>query len=64
MMGHETVTKNASLATAVDVMTLAAQDQPQSSQLLLEQVSWDALSMFDTPERVKEYVEVKRKATA
>lgn len=59
-MAHETVTKNASVATAVDVMTLAAQDQPQSTQLLLEQVAWDGLSMFDTDEKVKEYVELKR----
>lgn len=64
MMGHETVTKNASVATGVDVMTLAAQEQPQSAQLLLEQVSWQSLSLFDTPTKVKEYVEVKRTATA
>jgi hypothetical protein len=59
-MADETVTKNGSVATVVDVITRAAQEESQSTQLLLEATAWDALFDFSTEERVLEYVTSKR----
>jgi len=55
-MADETVLKNGSLRTAVDVMTRAAQEESQSTQLLLEQVAWEGLFEYGSREKVVEYV--------